>query len=234
MLHLLNIIVDQLPNVKFFQASSSDMYGDNLDIILNENSNFLPNTPYGASKLFAHNLVRIYRNKYNLNASCGILFNHESSRRGNNFATQKIAKSAAKIKLGQQDKLHLGNLDIYRDWGHAKDYVKAMWHINQSEKCDDYVIATGESNSLKSFVNIIFNYAGLNPDDHIVIDPKFYRKYEKMKIYGDPTKLKNDFDWGASISFKEMAIEMYAKAYENIDRTPLNTLSVPHGIDNIK
>jgi len=184
---------------------------------LNENSEFLPNTPYGASKVFAHNLVRIYRNKYNINASCGILFNHESSRRGNNFATQKIAKAAAKIKLGLQDKLHLGNINIYRDWGHAKDYVKAMWNINQSEKCDDYVIATGESNSLKSFVDIIFNYAGLNPDDHIVIDPEFYRKYEKTKICGDPSKLKNDFDWKTTISFKEMAIEMYEKAYENIN-----------------
>jgi len=215
-LHLLNIIIEQCPHTKFFQASSSDMYGDNPNIVLNENSRFIPNTPYGASKLFAHNLVNIYRNKYNLNASCGICFNHESPRRGENFVTQKIAKSVAKIKLGLQDKLYLGNLDVKRDWGHAKDYVEAMWLINNSDKADDYVIATGKSNSLKHYVNTIFNYADLNPEKYIEIDPVFYRKYEKLDTVGDTTKIKKELNWSNTISFEGVAKEMYESAIQTI------------------
>lgn len=216
-LHLLNILIEETPNVKFFQASSSDMYGDNPDILLNEKSAFLPNTPYGASKLFAHNLVKIYRNKYNLNASCGICFNHESPRRGKNFATQKIATSVAKIKMGLQDKLLLGNLDSKRDWGHARDCVEAMWEINKSDIADDYVISTGISNSLRSFLNVIFKSAELNPDDYVEIDTSLYRNYEKNETIGDPSKIKDKLGWSSKISFEEMAIEMYEKAFKELE-----------------
>ena len=217
-LHLLNSIVEHVPITKFFQASSSDMYGDNPLIKLNETCEFLPNTPYGASKLYAHNLVYIYRKKYNLNASCGICFNHESPRRGENFVTQKIAKAVAKIKMGIQHKLPLGNLDVRRDWGHAKDYVRAMWLINNHNDSDDFVIATGESNSLSYFINIIFEHAGLNPKEHIEIDPKFYRKYEKSEMTGDSSKIKEKLNWSSEISFKDMAIEMYEEALKVIKK----------------
>lgn len=208
-LYLLNTILELCPKVKFFQASSSDMFGSNSAHKLNEKHCFIPNTPYGCSKLFAHNIVNTYREKYNLHASSGICFNHESSRRGDNFATKKIAKSIAKIKLGLQDKLYLGNLDIRRDWGHAKDTVRAMWTILQQEIADDYVIATGEANSLQSFVDIIFSYANLDKEKYVVIDKSLYRSYEKKTITGDPSKINLKLDWKHSVSFEELAVEMY-------------------------
>ncbi len=215
-LTLLNILLEAAPTARFFQSSSSDMYGDNPATVLNETSAFEPNTPYGCSKLFAHNMVKIYRNTYQLHASCGICFNHESPRRSDNFATQKIAKGVAAIKRGLQDKLMLGNLEIERDWGHARDYVEAMWLMLQQDKPGDYVIATGKSHPLKYFVEKVFHHAGLDMNKHVVVDPKLYRKYDKNKITGDPSKIRKELGWESKTSFDALASEMYENALKTL------------------
>lgn len=217
-LFLLNIIVDISPNIRFFQASSSDMYGNNSLLIMDENSKFNPNTPYGCSKLFAHNMVNTYRDTYNVHASCGILFNHESPRRGNNFATQKIAKSVAKIKLGLEDKLLLGNLDIKKDWGHAKKYVEAMWLMLQQDNPENYVISSDKLYSLRLFVEKIFEYAKLDIKNYLEIDQKIYRKYERDNVRGDSSKIKNKLGWESKFNFDELAIEMYEHAINELKK----------------
>lgn len=211
-LSLLNLIIDIDPNIKFFQASSSDMYGENNLTIVNEQSTFKPNTPYGCSKLFAHNLVNTYRKTYNIHASCGILFNHESPRKGYNFATQKIARSVARIKLGLDNKLLLGNLDLKKDWGHAREYVEAMWLILQHNKPNDYIISSGKPYSLRLFVEKIFEYAQLDIYKYLEIDKKFYRHYEQNNIIGDASKINKELGWSSKVNLDDMVIEMYEHA----------------------
>ena len=195
--------------IKFYQASTSEMFGNNIKCPQNENTVFSPVSPYACAKLAAHHLVNTYRKSYGIFASAGILFNHESPRRGENFVTRKITKAAARIKLGLQDELRLGNLEAKRDWGFAGDYVKAMHLMLQHSEPDDYIIATGHANSVDDFLHYVFDYAGLNVADHVVIDPKFYRPCEVPKLWGDASKAKRILGWQPEISFKELAIMMY-------------------------
>ena len=206
------------PDCKFYQASTSEMFGDNIKCPQSENTYFSPVSPYACAKLAAHHMVGTYRKSYDVHASSGILFNHESPRRGENFVTRKITKAAARIKLGLQDKLFLGNLEAQRDWGYAADYVEAMWLMLQQEIPDDYVIATGQTNSVQQFLEYVFDYAGLDIKKHVFIDPKFYRPCEVPKLWGDPGKAKNKLGWQPTITFKELAEMMYEEDYkkENI------------------
>ena len=208
-LRLLEAVRNLCPSAKFYQASSSEMFGDNPNYPFNEESRFMPASPYACSKVFAHNIVRNYRKSYGLHASCGILFNHESPRRGETFVTRKITMAAAKIKMGLQEKIHLGNLHAKRDWGFAGDYVEAMWLMLQQETPDDYVVATGETHTVKEFLHEVFDYAGLNVDEHVEIDTRLYRPHEVPLLLGDPSKAKEKLDWEPTIRFKGLARMMY-------------------------
>ena len=202
------------PDCKFYQASTSEMFGDNTVCPQGEGTYFSPVSPYACAKLAAHHMVGTYRKSYGVHASSGILFNHESPRRGENFVTRKITKAAARIKLGLQEKLFLGNLEAQRDWGFAGDYVEAMWLMLQQEKPDDYVIATGQTNSVQQFLEYVFDYAGLSVDDHVFIDPKFYRPCEVPKLWGDPTKARENLGWRPSVTFRELAEMMYEHDFQ--------------------
>jgi len=209
-LRLLNAYKQICPDAKFYQASSSEMYGDNPLPPFNEESLMTPASPYACAKLFAHNLVRNYRESYNLHASSGILFNHESPRRGETFVTRKITLAAARIKLGLQDVLHLGNLDARRDWGFAGDYVEAMWLMLQQKTPDDYVIATGESHTVKEFLECVFDCAGLgNYEKYVRINGRYFRPHEVPYLLGDPTKAKKVLKWEPTVSFEKLASMMY-------------------------
>ena len=208
-LKLLEAIVNFNRDIKFYQASSSEMFGDNPETPQNELTRLMPASPYACSKVFAHNLIRNYRESYKLHASNGILFNHESPRRGETFVTRKITLAAARIKLGLQDTLRLGNLDAKRDWGFAGDYVEAMWLMLQQEKPDDYVIATGETHSVKEFLNFVFEHAGLDVEKHVQIDKRLFRPHEVPLLLGDPTKAKEKLGWEPDITFSGLAKMMY-------------------------
>lgn len=208
-LKLLDACRNVCANAKIYQASSSEMFGDNPDYPFNEESRLMPASPYACSKVFAHSIVRNYRESYKLHASCGILFNHESPRRGETFVTRKITMAAAKIKMGLQDKLVLGNLDAQRDWGFAGDYVEAMWLMLQKEVPDDYVIATGQSRTVKEFLYEVFEYAGLDVDKHLEISSKFFRPHEVPFLLGDASKAKEKLAWEPKVKFKELARMMY-------------------------
>jgi GDPmannose 4,6-dehydratase len=208
-LRLLEAVRNVCPKAKVYQASSSEMFGDNPESPQNENTRFMPASPYACSKVFAHNLCRNYRESYGMFISSGILFNHESPRRGETFVTRKITRAAAKIKLGLQDKLYLGNLDAKRDWGFAGDYVEAMWLMLQQENSDDYVIATGESHSVKEFLTIVFEYAGIEIDKHVEIDERLFRPHEVPLLLGDYSKAKINLGWEPKTRFIELAKMMY-------------------------
>ena len=195
--------------IKFYQASTSEMFGINTKCPQNENTLMLPISPYAAAKLCSHNLVQIYRDSYNIFGCCGILFNHESERRGENFVTRKITKAAASIKLGLQDKLYLGNLEAFRDWGHAREYVEAMHLMLQQSEPEDFVICSGETNSVEDFLKYVFDYAGLDINSHVVIDPDLYRPAEVPRLWGDYTKAKEKLGWEPKIKCKELAQIMY-------------------------
>ena len=197
------------PNARFYQASSSEMFGDNPSIPQNEMTRMTPASPYACAKLFAHNLVRNYRISYGLHASSGILFNHESPRRGETFVTRKITRAAARIKLGMQETLYLGNLDAKRDWGFAGDYVEAMWLMLQQDTSDDYVIATGVTHTVKDFLNTVFEYAGLSIEDHVKFDPRLLRPHEVPVLLGDPTKAKEKLGWSPKMSMQTLAKTMF-------------------------
>tara|TARA_R110002073_G_scaffold146467_14_gene298984 strand:- start:1662 stop:2639 length:978 start_codon:yes stop_codon:yes gene_type:complete len=200
-------IVD--PNIRFYQASSSEMYGDNPENPQNENTRLMPASPYACAKVYAHNIVRNYRESYGLHLSSGILFNHESPRRGETFVTRKITMAASRIKAGLQDTLLLGNLEAKRDWGFAGDYVKAMWTMLQQESPDDYVIATGETYTVKQFLNVVFDYAGLSVKEHVKIDPGLFRPHEVPLLLGDPSKAKAALGWSPDVDFESLAKMMY-------------------------
>jgi len=208
-LKLLEAIRNICPNSKLYQASSSEMYGDNPNYPFSEESKFMPASPYACSKVFAHNLVRNYRESYGLHASCGILFNHESPRRGETFVTRKITMAAAKIKLGLQDNVSLGNLEAKRDWGYAGDYVEAMWKMLQQDSPDDYVVATGEAHTVKEFLEEVFEYVGLSIKKHVVIDERLFRPHEVPLLLGDATKAKKKLKWEPKVKFKKLARMMY-------------------------
>lgn len=197
-------------NIKIYQASSSEMFGNSIDNdgFQRETTPMNPVSPYGCAKVFSYNICRNYRNAYNMKIWNGILFNHESPRRGTNFVTNKVVKAAVKIKLGLQNKLQIGNLSATRDWGHAMDYVEAMWLMLQSEKPDDYVCATGISHSVKDLCEYVFNYLGMNYLDYIVIDKKHFRPEELENLKGDSSKLKKELNWKPKYTFETMLDEM--------------------------
>lgn len=207
-----------VPKASFYQASSSEMYGDNMDPMKNELTPMTPASPYAAAKLFAHNIVRNYRASYGMHASCGILFNHESPRRGETFVTRKITKAVARIKLGLQDKLYLGNLDAIRDWGFAGDYVEAMWLMLQQKTPDDYVIATGEIHTVKEFLEMTFEKANLDWKKYVEIDPRLYRPHEVPFLQGDFSKAKNNLGWKPKTSFEDLVEMMYQSDLEKEKR----------------
>jgi GDPmannose 4,6-dehydratase len=202
-LYLLEAIKDLKLDAKFYQASSSEMFGDSPPP-QNEKTPFQPQSPYAAAKVLAHNLVVNYRDAYNIFACSGILFNHESPRRGETFVTRKITKAVANISAGNQDKLYLGNMDAKRDWGFAQEYVKAMWLMLQQKKPDDFVIATGETHSVKEFAELAFKLAGLNWKRHIRIDPKYFRPTDVKILKGDCSKAKRILKWKPKVNFEEL------------------------------
>jgi GDPmannose 4,6-dehydratase len=189
---------------KFYQASSSELYGRVLETPQKETTPFYPRSPYGAAKAYAYHITVNYREGYNLFACNGILFNHESERRGETFVSRKITRAATRIKLGLQDKLYLGNLDAKRDWGYAKDYVEAMWLMLQAERPDDYVIATGEARSVREFLDEAFGYLDLDWNKHVEIDSRYLRPTEVDLLLGDATKAREELGWKPKVLFKEL------------------------------
>jgi len=217
-LNLLEVIRLTGGNSKIYQASSSEMFGNSIDKdgFQRETTPMRPVSPYACSKLLAYSLIRCYRESYDIFASNGILFNHESPRRGSSFVTNKVIIGAVKIKKGLQDQLALGNLDSTRDWGHAKDYVKIMWQILQLDKPDDYVCATGVSHSVRELCEYTFRKLGLNYRDYVVQDPKFLRPTELNDLKGDTAKLQNVIDLKFEYSFDTMIDEMISYWMEKI------------------
>lgn len=205
---LLEAIRDTNPQIKFYQASSSEMYGKVQAVPQNEDTPFHPRSPYGCAKVYAYWATVNYREAYNLHASNGILFNHESPRRGETFVTRKITRALARIVAGKQKDLFLGNLDARRDWGHAQDYVEAMWIMLQQASADDYVIATGETRSISEFLDEAFGLVGVDWKRHVKIDPQYYRPSEVDLLIGDATKARTKLGWQPKHSFKDLVRAM--------------------------
>jgi GDPmannose 4,6-dehydratase len=219
-LNLLESVKLIKPNTKIYQASSSEMFGNSIDTdgFQRENTPLVPVSPYGCAKVYAYNISRNYRNSYGMFVSNGILFNHESPRRGTNFVTNKVVKEAVKIKLFMSDSLRLGNLEATRDWGHAKDYVKAMWMILQQERPDDFVCSTGISHSVKDLCEYVFSSLDLNYRDYLKIDEKYFRPEELRDLKGDSSKLRNLTGWEPEYTFESMLdemIEYWLQYYKN-------------------
>jgi GDPmannose 4,6-dehydratase len=194
--------------IRFYQASSSEMYGMVQEVPQTERTPFYPRSPYGCAKVFAHWATVNYRESYGLHASCGILFNHESPRRGETFVTRKITRAVGRIKLGMQRKLYLGNLDAMRDWGFAGDYVRAMWMMLQQDQPDDYVIATGKMISVREFCERSFGHVGLDYRDFVEIDPRYFRPAEVDQLLGDSTKARRALGWEPSVDVAQLAVMM--------------------------
>ena len=208
------------PTIRFYQASSSEMYGKVREVPQNELTPFYPRSPYGVSKVFAHYITVNYRESYDLFAVSGILFNHESPRRGLEFVTRKVTDGVARIKLGLSDALHLGNLDAKRDWGFAGDYVRAMWLMLQQDRADDYVIATGHSHSVRELVEVAFAHAGLDPGKYVKLDPRFLRPAEVDHLIGDAAKARAVLGWNPDVSFEQLVTMMVD---EDVRRLSLGT-----------
>jgi GDPmannose 4,6-dehydratase len=201
---LLEAMREVCPEARFYQASSSEMFGKVRQVPQNEQTPFYPRSPYGVAKAYGHFITVNYRESYDLHATSGILFNHESARRGLEFVTRKITWHAAAIKLGLADKVTLGNLDAERDWGYAPDYVEAMWRMLQRDEASDYVVATGVSHSVRQCLEIAFDQAGLSIDDHVVIDASLRRPAEVDHLIGDHSKAQRELGWEPTTSFEEM------------------------------
>ncbi len=217
-------IVD--PDVRFYQASSSEMFGKVVEVPQRETTPLYPRSPYGVAKVYGHWITINYRESYGLHASSGMLFNHESPRRGLEFVTRKISHGVAQIKLGRQSELHLGNLEAQRDWGFAGDYVEAMWAMLQQDEPDDFVVATGETHSVREFCEIAFSHAGLDYNDHVVMDERFMRPAEVDLLVGDPGKAKEKLGWEPKVSFREL-VEMMVDADLDLLTGKLAGLSHP-------
>ena len=196
------------PKAHFYQASSSEMFGKVIETPQTETTPFYPRSPYGVAKAYGHFITVNYRESYNLFACSGILFNHESPRRGKEFVTRKITDAVARIKLGNQKELRMGNLDAKRDWGFAGDYVRAMWLMLQQDKADDFVVASGETHSVRKFLEIAFSHVGLNYEDYVVIDPEFIRPAEVELLLGNPAKAKQKLGWQPKVSFEQLVAMM--------------------------
>ena len=196
------------PKAHFYQASSSEMFGKVIETPQTETTPFYPRSPYGVAKAYGHFITVNYRESYNLFACSGILFNHESPRRGKEFVTRKITDAVARIKLGNQKELRMGNLDAKRDWGFAGDYVRAMWLMLQQDKADDFVVASGETHSVRKFLEIAFSHVGLNYEDYVVIDPEFIRPAEVELLLGNPAKAKQKLGWQPKVSFEQLVTMM--------------------------
>jgi GDPmannose 4,6-dehydratase len=201
---MLEAMREAAPDARFYQASSSEMFGKVREVPQTETTPFYPRSPYGVAKCYGHFITVNYRESYDLFACSGILFNHEAERRGLEFVTRKVTHGAAAIKLGLQQELALGNLDAERDWGYAKDYVEAMWLMLQQDEPDDFVIATGKAHSVRDLVRIAFEHLGLDPDEHIRLDPRFLRPAEVEHLIGDATKAREKLGWEPRTSFEEM------------------------------
>ena len=209
--------------VRFYQAGSSEMFGKVVEVPQKETTPFYPRSPYSCAKVYAHWQTINYRESYNLFACNGILFNHESPRRGETFVTRKITRAVARIVEGSQKKLYLGNLDSKRDWGYAKDYVRAMWMMLQQDTPDDYVVATGETYEIKEFLDVAFSHVNLNWQDYVAFDPRYLRPAEVDLLIGDPSKAKAKLGWEPSVTFEELV-----KLMVNADLINLN-LETPDG-----
>ncbi len=199
-------IVD--PDIRFYQASSSEMFGKVVEVPQNENTPFYPRSPYGVAKVYGHWITVNYRESYDLHASSGILFNHESPRRGLEFVTRKISHGVARIKLGLANELRLGNLEAQRDWGFAGDYVEAMWLMLQRDEPGTYVVSTDETHSVREFCELAFDHVGLDWEDHVVIDEKFFRPAEVDLLVGDSTKARSELGWKPKVTFEELVHSM--------------------------
>jgi GDPmannose 4,6-dehydratase len=206
--NVLEAVRSSHPQARFYQASSSEMYGLIQEDMQSETTPFYPRSPYAVAKLYAHWMTVNYRESFGLHASSGILFNHESPLRGIEFVTRKVTDSVARIKLGLATELRLGNIDAKRDWGHSKDYVRAMWLMLQQEKPDDYVVATGRTVTVRDMCKIAFEHVGLTMDKHLVIDQKLFRPAEVDVLLGNPAKAKKQLGWEAVISLEDMICEM--------------------------
>ena len=206
--NMLEAVRLECPEARFYQASSSEMYGLIQSPVQSETTPFYPRSPYAAAKLYAHWMTVNYRESFGMHCSSGILFNHESPLRGIEFVTRKITDGVAKIKLGLAETLALGNMDAKRDWGHARDYVQAMWLMLQQETPDDYVVATGRTTSVRDFCELAFSHVGLKMDDHVTVDERFLRPAEVEVLLGDPSKAKAKLGWVAETSLEDMVGEM--------------------------
>ena len=213
--------------IRFYQASSSEMFGKVVETPQKETTPFYPRSPYGVAKVYSHWITINYRESYDLHASCGILFNHESPRRGETFVTRKITRAATRIKLGLQEKLFLGNLDAKRDWGFAGDYVEAMWLMLQQETPDDYVVATNELYSVRDFCQKTFGQLGLDYEKYVEIDPRFYRPAEVELLLGDSTKAHQQLGWKPQTSFDQL-VEMMVKKDLDLAQQQLQIQNAQH------
>ena len=218
--------------VRFYQAGSSEMFGLVQAVPQSETTPFYPRSPYACAKVFSHWITVNYRESYNLFACNGILFNHESPRRGETFVTRKITRALARIIAGQQQKLYLGNLDAKRDWGYAKDYVQAMWLMLQQEKPDDYVVATGETHSIREFLDVAFRHVNLDWQDYVVFDERYLRPAEVELLIGDPAKAKQKLGWEPSVTFEQLVNLMVEADLKALGLVPLNG-SVPQLIKDV-
>jgi GDPmannose 4,6-dehydratase len=208
------------PAIRFYQASSSEMFGNTPESPQNEKTSFYPRSPYGVAKVYGHWITVNYRESYGLFACSGILFNHEGIRRGKEFVTRKISDGVARIKLGLAKELRLGNLDAHRDWGFAGDYVRAMWQMLQQDEPDDYVIATGKTHSVRDFLRVAFEAAGLGSyEPYVVIDPRFVRPAEVDRLVGDASKAKRKLGWEPEVSFEELVAMMVESDIKRCERS---------------
>ena len=219
---LLEAIRQVNPKVRFYQASSSEMYGKVLEVPQGELTPFYPRSPYGVAKVYGHYITVNYRESYDMFCASGILFNHESPRRGLEFVTRKVTNGVARIKLGLQTELRLGNQDARRDWGFAGDYVRAMWLMLQQSEPDDFVVATGETHTVERLVNLAFARVGLDPKDYVVTDPAFVRPAEVDLLIGDPTKAKEKLGWEPEVDFESL-VNMMVDA--DLDRSTLRAVA---------
>lgn len=214
--HILEAIRSVNPKVKFYQASSSEIFGLIQAEQQNEKTPFYPRSPYGVAKLYGHWITVNYRESFDLHASSGILFNHESPLRGNEFVSRKITQAVAKIKKGYLNKLYLGNLEAKRDWGYAGDYVEAMWLMLQQKTPTDYVIATGQTYTVKELCRLAFEYLDLDYKNYVVIDPKLYRPTEVDTLFGDPQKANQELGWKANTNFEQLVAMMVEADYKRL------------------